>query len=416
MLNKFVWMVALRYLKSKQKSSFVSFISLISILGIAIGVTVLITVLSVMNGFQRDIQMKIIGITAHMQITDASNLLNNWHNVANKAQQQDNRIMSYAPYIDGQALVSFDNNVNGVLVRGINPTFENQVDNIHSAMVLGNDQSLVPGQFNVIIGQNLAEQLGVVIGQKIVIITPAGQITPAGMLPRVKQFTVSGIFNFHMSEYDSSLVLINLHDAQVLFKMEDNVTGIRLKVSDVMQTQMIKTKLDKILPNNLIVTDWIEQHQNYFSAVALEKKMMSVVLFLIIAVAAFNLVSTLVMSVKDKKSDIAILRTMGASKSNIIYIFMLQGGIAGISGTCIGTFFGVILAANIGRLVNFLEQIFHTKLIQGDVYFLDYLPSHIIPHEVFMIFIISVLMGIVATLYPSMHAASVDPVEALRYE
>lgn len=416
MFNKFEITVGLRYLKAKQKSSFVSFISLVSIVGIALGVAALITVLSVMNGFQKEIRGKIIGVTSDMQLMDASGSLKNWHQIAELSQKSNQHVLQYAPYVDGQALVSFDNSVSGVLIRGIEPAFENNVDNVSDNMVKGSSNTLESGAFNVVIGYGLAKQLGVEVGDKITLIAPDGQITPAGMLPRVKQFTVSGIFNVHMYEYDSSLVLINLNDAQVLFKMGNGVSGIRLKVDNVMQTQKIKYALEGYLPENIIITDWIEQHQNYFAAVDLEKKMMFVILTLIVAVAAFNLVSTLVMTVNDKKTDIAILRTMGASKRSIMHIFMIQGGVSGIIGTLSGTILGLIMALNVGKIVHVIELITGAKLVNADVYLIDYLPSQIIPSDVISIFIVSIVLSIIATLYPSFSASRTDPVEALRYE
>ncbi len=415
MFNSFEFKIGIRYIKAKQRSSYVSFISLISILGITLGVAALITVLSVMNGFQREIRTKIIGVTAHMQILDASGELKNWLSVAQKVKTNP-QVLNYSPYVDGQALVSFDGNVNGVLVRGIDPQYENQVDDVGLHMVKGSPNTLTPGKFNVIIGEELAKQLGVTVGDKITLVTPNGQITPAGMMPRLKQFTISGIFNVHMFEYDSSLALINLNDAQILFTMGNSISGIRLKVNDVMQTQTIKHQLEKVIPDNLIISDWIDQHQNYFAAVNLEKKMMFIILTLIVAVAAFNLVSTLVMTVNDKKADIAILRTMGASRTNITHIFMIQGGISGIIGTISGTILGLLMATYIGRIIHFFETISHTKLISGEVYLIDYLPSQIIPSDVITVFIISISLSILATLYPSMSAAKTDPAEALRYE
>jgi|SRR6185437_681020 len=414
--SKFELTVGLRYLRAKQKSSFVSFISFVSIIGIALGVAALITVLSVMNGFQREIRSKIIGVTAHMQLMDASGRLANWEDIAKKAKS-NKHVANYAPYVDGQGLVSFDGNVSGVLIRGVKPDLEKTVDDIGSHIISGDGNSLVSGKFNVIIGKELARQLGVQVGDKMTVITPDGQPTPAGMIPRLKQFTVTGIFNMHMFEYDSGLILIDLADAQVLFKMPDNaVSGIRLTVDDVMNTRAIKEQLGKVLPDNVLASDWVDQHANYFSAVELEKKMMFVILTLIIAVAAFNLVSTLVMTVNDKRADIAILRTMGASKRNITRIFMLQGGVSGIIGTISGTVLGLLLAANIGRIVHFFEMLTGTKLISSEVYLIDYLPSQIIPSDVISIFIVSILLSIVATIYPSRNAAKTDPVEALRYE
>jgi len=415
MFNKFEWLVGRRYLRAKQKNSFVSFISLVSIIGIALGVAALITVLSVMNGFQSEIRKKIIGVTAHMQLVDASSQLANWQDIAAKTKVNSD-ILSYAPYVDGQALVSFENNVSGVLVRGIDSQQEKSVDNIDKQLEYGKYDSLIPGEYNVLIGRDLARILGVGLGDKITLITPQGQITPAGMIPRLKRFTVTGIFNTHMYEYDSSLILINLRDAQVLFKMGNNVSGLRLRVADVLQTPRIKDSLAKVMPDNVLVSDWIDQHKNYFAAVELEKKMMFVILTLIVAVAAFNLVSTLVMTVNDKKSDIAILRTMGASKSSIMKIFMLQGGISGIIGTVSGTVLGLLLANYIGDIVHGVELLTGTKLVNGDVYLIDYLPSKIFFTDVASIFSVSILLSILATLYPSKRAANTDPAEALRYE
>lgn len=415
MFTKFELSVGLRYLKAKQKNSFVSFISLVSIIGIALGVAALITVLSVMNGFQEEIRNKIIGVTAHIELTDASNQLANWQKIATKVR--DNKeVIALAPYVDGQALVSFDGNVSGVIIRGVKPDLEKTVDDVSSHMESGRADSLVSGRFNIIIGKDLAKNLGVEVGDKITLITPDGNITPAGMIPRLKQFTVSGIFNVHMYEYDSSLVYIDLHDAQVLLKMGDTVSGLRIKVTDVMQTPRIKTELSKTLPESVILTDWIDQHANYFAAVELEKKMMFVILTLIVAVAAFNLVSTLVMTVNDKRADIAILRTMGASKKSITKIFMIQGGLSGIIGTISGTLLGLLMAFYIGHIVHGIEVLTGMQFINSDVYFIDYLPSKIDPANVITIFIISIVLSILATIYPSINAAKTDPVEALRYE
>ena len=415
MFNRFELTLGLRYLKARQKDSFVSFISLISICGIALGVAALITVLSVMNGFQREIRSKIIGVTSHMQVMDASGKLQNWQQIRKKVETNKD-VLGSAPYVDGQGLVSFDGNVSGVLVRGITPQIEKTVADIQNKMESGSLASLAPGKFNVVIGKELANHLGAQVGDKITLVTPDGQVTPAGMIPRLKQFTVSGIFYVHMYEYDNSLVFIDLNDAQILFKMGTGISGLRLKVAEVMETQSLKAKLAKILPDEIIISDWVDQHQNYFAAVALEKKMMFIILTLIIAVAAFNLVSTLVMTVNDKRSDIAILRTMGASKKNITNIFMIQGGVSGMIGSLSGTVLGVLLGTYIGNVVHFFESILGVKIISGNVYLIDYLPSQVVLRDVVTVFTISIVLSILATIYPSRSAAKTDPVEALRHE
>ncbi|MDD3267637.1 MAG: lipoprotein-releasing ABC transporter permease subunit [Burkholderiales bacterium] len=415
MFSKFELFVGSRYIRAKQKNSFVSFISLISIIGITLGVAALIIVLSVMNGFQREIRSKIIGVTSHMQVMSIGDVFTNWQQIGDETLK-NKHVIAYAPYIDGQGLVSFDGSVSGILVRGVDATEESKVDDVTNAVIAGNFKSLDESGFNIVIGKTLANSLGARLGDKITIITPDGQITPAGMVPRIKQFTISGIFDTHMQEYDSSLAYIGLNQAQILFKIPNGVSGLRLKVDDVLQTQNIKNELYKTLPGNAVIQDWIDQHQNYFAAVAMEKKMMFVILSLIIAVATFNLVSTLVMTVNDKKADIAILRTMGATEKNIMKIFMFQGGVSGIIGTVSGTILGTIIAYFIGDIVHGLEILTHTKLISGDVYMIDYLPSQIEFSDVISIFSISILLSIIATIYPSRSAAKTNPAEALRYE
>ena len=415
MFSKFELMVGLRYLKAKQKNKFVSFIAFVSIIGISLGVMVLITVLSVMNGFQKEIRSKIIGVSSHMQIVDITNRLSNWQDVA-KLVQMNKHIIALAPYIDGQGLISYDGNVSGIMVRAIDPILESYVEDINKKVIVGQFSSLQPKKYNMAIGSNLARSLGVNVGDKVMLITPEGQLTPAGMLPRYKRFNISAIFNTNMLEYDTSLVLINLDDAKILYKYDNDITGIRLKVDDVMNTPKIKQQLLPQLNDNLMVVDWVDQHKDYFRAVNLEKKMMFIVLILIVAVAAFNLVSTLVMTVNDKTQDIAILRTIGATKKNIKHIFIIVGAMSGFIGTFLGTILGLLLGTYIGKIVHFVEIVTKSKIISADVYMIDYLPSQVLFSDVIFVVVISIVLSIIATIYPSKKALNINPVEALRYE
>jgi lipoprotein-releasing system permease protein len=415
LFNRFELMIGVRYLRAKQKNKFVSFISLVSIIGIALGVMVLITVLSVMNGFQKEIRSKIVGVSSHMQILDISNHLSNWQNLI-PILKQNSHIVAVAPYIDGQGLISYDGNVSGIMVRAVEPNLENKVEDIEHKVILGDFNLLTPKSYNIVIGSGLARSLGVGLGDKITLITPDGQLTPAGMLPRYKMFHVCAIFSTHMAEYDSSLVLINLEDAKRLYHYANNITGIRLKVDDVMNTPQIKRELVPYLDDNLMVVDWIDQHRDYFKAVELEKKMMFIILVLIVAVATFNLVSTLVMTVHDKTQDIAILRTIGATKSNIMKIFVILGSLSGLIGTSIGAILGVLLGTYIGRIIHFFEIVLGVKVINADIYMIDYLPSKVDTKDVIFIVLISLLLSIIATIYPSKKALNINPVEALRHE
>jgi lipoprotein-releasing system permease protein len=416
MFNKFELMVGLRYLRAKQKNKFVSFIAFVSIIGISLGVMVLITVLSVMNGFQKEIRSKIVGISSHIQIIDTTEHLSNWQDIATLVQT-NKHILALAPYIDEQGLISYDGNLSGAMVRGVDPYLESKVENISEKIIAGDFYKLESKKYNMVIGSSLAKNLGVYVGDKITLITSGGQLTPVGMLPRYKVFNVSAIFNTNMLEYDSSLVFINIDDARLLYKYNgNNVTGIRLKVDDIMDTQKIKKQLLPKLTDNLMLVDWIDKHKDYFRAVDLEKKMMFTVLILIVAVAAFNLVSTLVMTVNDKIQDIAILRTMGATKKNIMHIFIIVGTLSGFIGTFIGTILGLLLGTYIGKIVHFVELLTGGKLISADVYIIDYLPSKVMLGDVVCVVLISLLLSVIATIYPSRKALNINPVEALRYE
>jgi lipoprotein-releasing system permease protein len=408
-------LVGLRYTRAKRRNHFISFISLTSMLGIALGVAALIVVLSVMNGFQKEVRARILGVVSHVQITGAENRLDNWQAVAREASANP-LVVAAAPFVNAQGMLMLGGGVRGVVVRGIVPELEEKVAAIGLHMVAGKLESLEPGEFRIVIGSELARALGARVGDKITLIAPQGLVTPAGILPRLKQFTVDGVFEVGMFEYDSSLALIHLSDAQKLYGMGDAASGVRLKLKDLFQSREVTRDLFTRLRGDLYISDWTRSHANYFRAVQIEKTMMFIILLLIVAVAAFNIVSTLVMAVTDKQPDIAILRTLGASPGGIMKIFVVQGALIGVIGTLIGVVGGVALALNIDVVVPFLERLFSIQFLSREVYYITELPSDLQSGDVVAIGLVSLLLSLLATLYPSWRAARVNPAEALRYE
>ena len=407
--------VGLRYTRAKRRNHFISFISLISMVGIALGVAALIVVLSVMNGFQKELRSRILGVAAHVEISADNNLLLNWRNVAAIASKNP-QVVASAPYVLAQGMLSLDQSVQGVFIRGILPDEEDRVADIGRHMKKGSLASLRPGEFGIVLGSEVARSIGASMGDKVILIAPQGQVTPAGILPRLKQFTVVGIFEVGMFEFDSGLALIDLNDAQKLYRMGDAVTGVRLKLRDLDLAPQVSEQISGKLPNEDIVTDWTRQHANFFRAVKIEKNVMFIILFLIVAVATFNIVSTLVMMVTDKQSDIAILRTLGSSPASIMKIFVVQGALIGVIGTVLGVFFGMVIASNIDVIVPFIEKVFHTHFLAKDVYYISEVPSSLEGSDVISITILSLSLSFFATLYPSWRASRVNPAEALRYE
>ncbi|MBA8736473.1 ABC transporter permease [Chromobacterium violaceum] len=406
--------IGLRYLRAKRRNGFISFISLISIVGIALGVAALIIVLSVMNGFQKEIRGRILSVASHLEVSGYDGRLSGWRDAQAMLAKQPH-VQAAAPFVSSQGLFVAYGNVRGGLVRGIDPALENKVVDVGRHMVAGKLEDLKPGGFGMALGVELARQLGVGVGDKVTLMTPQGNITPAGMVPRSKQFTVVGIFKVDMFEFDASLAMVNLRDAQVLERMGDAVSGVRLRLDDPMLAPQLKAELRPRLPQ-LLVTDWTDTNANYFRAVQIEKRMMTIILTLIVAVAAFNLVSTLVMVVTDKQADIAILRTLGASPGSIMKIFVIQGSVAGVLGTLAGVASGVLIALNLDVIVPVIERIIGSKILSSDVYMIDYLPSDVQWGDVSTITVISLLLALFATLYPSWRAARTQPAEALRYE
>jgi lipoprotein-releasing system permease protein len=408
-------LVGLRYTRAKRRNHFISFISATSMAGIALGVAALIVVLSVMNGFQKELRARILGVASHVQISGADNRLADWQAAA-KVAEGEPRVVAAAPFVNAQALLSAGQAVRGSVVRGILPGREDKVADIGRHMRSGRLDALRAGEFNIVLGSELARALGALRGDKVALIAPQGQVTPAGVIPRLKQFTVAGIFEVGMFEYDSGLALVHLEDAQKLFQLGDAVSGLRLRLDDLFAARGVARDLTAKMGRDFYATDWTRSHANFFRAVEIEKRVMFIILTLIVAVAAFNIVSTLVMLVTDKQADIAILRTLGASPGSIVQIFMVQGALIGVIGTVAGVILGVLLGFNVATVVPFIENLLGFKFLAKDVYYISDLPSDVLLGDVTTIGLVSLALSFLATLYPSWRASRVNPAEALRYE
>ena len=415
MFKPFELYVGLRYTRAKRRNHFISFISLTSMLGIALGVMALITVLSVMNGFEKEVRERILDMVSHLTVTDSRRGVSDWQAVARAARSHP-QVIATAPYVEGEGMLIRGKGVNGARIRGVLPDEEPGVSAVAGKMEVGQLSDLRAGEFRVILGRDLARILGVDVGDKVTMVTPSLNVTPAGMAPRLKRFEVVGLFHIGMYEYDSALAVIHLEDAQRLFKLDSRVTGIRARLQDLFQAPEVRYQLQDGLLSDFHVRDWSSYHANWFRAVKIEKRMIFLLLLLIIAVAAFNIVSTLVMVVTDKESDIAILRTLGASPGRIMGIFMVQGTVIGVVGTVLGTIAGVSLALNLDVVVPWLESLFGIRFLDPGVYYISELPSDLHWDDVWMITGVSFLLGVVATVYPAWRASRTQPAEALRYE
>ncbi len=408
--------IGLRGLRAKKRNGFVSVIGAFAVVGIAIGVMALIIVLGVMSGFQKEIRGQLLNVAPHLEIGYYDSDNEPWQNLQEMVKGKAG-VLASAPFIVDQALLTSSGEVRGVPMRGIDPVLEDNVVDFGKQMTAGKLTDLKPGEFNIVLGEDLATVLDVNVGEKVTVITPEGNVTPAGMVPRLKQFTVVGLVKTKVYEVDNNLALIDLKDAQVLYRMGDNVTGIRLKLAD---PQNAPDLTSKIIPDNLRhqiwARDWTFQNRSYFEAVALEKKMMFIILSVIIFVASLNLISSLVMAVTEKQADIAILRTLGMSPAGIMKIFMVQGSVVGFLGVFIGVAIGVPLAMNVGRVLDFFERTFGLKIISSQVYFLDYLPSDVKLVDVIAVAAVALVLSFLATIFPSYRAAKTQPAEALRYE
>ncbi|KNH09981.1 Lipoprotein releasing system transmembrane protein LolC [Candidatus Burkholderia brachyanthoides] len=411
------WQIGWRYTRASKRTTgngFISFIALVSMSGIALGVAALIVVLSVMNGFQKEVRDRMLSVLAHVEIFSPTGSMPNWVLTAQEACRNP-EVIGAAPYVEAQALLTRQGAVSGVALRGVELSLEPDVSDIGKEMRAGKLTNLKPGEFGIVLGSNLATNLGVMTGDKITLVAPEGSITPAGMMPRLKQFTVVGIFESGHYEYDSTLASISIQDAQALF-MLPAPTGVRLRLKDMQRAPEVARQLSHTLSGDLYIRDWTQQNKTWFSAVQIEKRMMFIILTLIIAVAAFNLVSSLVMTVTDKQADIAILRTLGAQPGSIMKIFVVQGVTIGFIGTAIGVSLGCLIAWSIPWLVPMIEHLFGVQFLPPSVYFISELPSELVASDVIRIGVIAFLLSSLATLYPSWRGAKVRPAEALRYE
>ena len=413
--NFYEFWIALRYTRLKSRN-FISFISLTSIIGITLGVMALIIVLSVMNGFKSELQSKILSVASDVEVVKIGGNLENWRQLQSNLERLEN-ISAIAPFTNNQAMLSLGKYNRGVVVRGIDPSLEHKVSDLNLKIKQG-EFNLIQNKYEILIGADIARYFGLSVGDKISLISSQANYSPVGMLPRLKQFKIKGIFEVGMYEYDAGLVLIHLNDAQTLFQMNKLISGLRVKLNDLNQTRKTALLMSSTFKNsdNLAVTDWTRQHANLFAAIQMEKKVMFIILTLIVAVAAFNIVSTLVMGVTEKKSDIAILRTLGATKKSILFIFMWQGILIGIVGTFLGILMGTVISLNIDIIVPFIESLFGVQFLSKDIYYISVLPSKLLLSDVIFIGSMSLFLSIIATIYPSIRATKIEPATALKYE
>lgn len=419
MKTPFEWTIGLTYTRAgrrgRRKDRFMSFISGMSVASIALGVAALIIVLSVMNGFQKEVRDRMLSVVPHVEIRAYKGVHPDWQQIE-AILKKNPEVRGVAPFVQGQGLLTAGPSVRGAMVKGIDPQAEPSVSEIHEHLLgIPNLAVLEPGEFRIVLGKDLAYMLGVTVGDKVAMMVPEGNVTPAGVVPRMRQFTVVGLMKSGHYEYDSSMALIHIKDAQALFRTS-GPQGLRLKLANMDEAPAVARALNAQMPQGLFASDWSEQNRTWFAAVQVEKRMMGIILFLIVLVGAFGLVSTLVMTVKEKQADIAILRTLGASEGAIMRIFIIQGSIVGLVGVTVGVTAGWLIAENVGVIVHAIEQLFGVAFLPKEVYFISSMPSDPRLSDIVPIAIVSLLLSLIATLYPSWRAARTNPAEALRYE
>ena len=415
MFKPLEFFIGLRYTRSKHKNHYISFISLASMLGIMIGVLALITVLSVMNGFEKELRERILGMVAHVTVSGTDGKLGDWETV-DKKLLADTTVAGVAPYIQQQVMLSANGEIRGIMMQGIQPKRQAAVSKLGLNMIEGSLETLKDREYGIAIGSELASAIGAYLGDKVTVITPNARVTPAGVLPRMKRFTVTAIYKMNMRDYDSGTAFIHMADAARLFKMKGQVSGLRLRLSDLFDAQPKANSLQSELGDKVEVSDWGKDNKTFFSAIRMEKTMMFFILLLIVLVAAFNLVSSLVMVVNDKQADIAILRTLGISPKSIKKIFMIQGSIIGVSGAILGAIGGVLLASNLDTIIPAIESFFGTKIFPEDIFYISTVPSELQMPDVWIVTVAALVMAVLATVYPANRAAAVQPAESLRYE
>ena len=417
---RYEWFIGLRYLKAKRKQTFISIITIISIVGVMVGVMTLIVVLAVMSGFEKTLKEKILGTQAHLVLLKASQEgMDHYEEVAKKVQEVKGVVYA-APFIFNQVMLSSESNVSGVVIKGIDPDRVGKVTELAHNMKAGRLQDMKEGgegdSPGIILGVELAKHLGVSLNEAIQVISPLGTMTPMGMMPKMKRFRVVGIFYSGMYEYDNTMAYVSLESAQKFFGMGARVTGIEIKTNDIYKVKEIGKEIRQRMGFPFWTKDWMEMNRNLFSALKLEKIAMFIILVLIVLVAAFNIISTLIMVVMEKHKDIAILKSMGAPSKAILKIFVIEGGVIGVVGTVFGTILGLGAAFNLEKITGFVENLFGFKVLASDVYYIDKLPSQVNPLDIALIVMTAILISLLATLYPSWRASKLDPAEALRYE